>query len=99
MRLNTITIEQLDKVLDHPLINLQASSLSSECFDRNRYFEVNGKKYRIEWFVNICYLICDELTVPFESVEQSNTWPNMSKMNLLFCRDGVPACILRIEKH
>lgn len=80
-----MTLEELDKVLAHPNIKLQAKAEAPGEFNRNRAFTLNGNEYVIEWWVNISYLyIGRDVTIPFDFVKQQGTWPIRSKLNLQF---------------
>lgn len=92
------SIEALDKALDYPTIKVESSSLPKGNFDRIRLFTALGESYRIEWWMNTCYLIHGNLQIPFVSVRQSNTWPNNSKMNLQFYDRGIEVCcVVKID--
>ncbi len=49
---------------------------------REFYFEIRGKTYSIEWWCNIMYFECDEMTIPFGWLEITGTWPNHFKKNI-----------------
>lgn len=71
----------------------------SSDYDRNIEFIVREKEYRIEWWVNQCYLYVGELQIPFVSVLVSGTWPNGFSKNLQFY-DGMAGvvAILPVEE-
>ena len=78
-------VEELDKVLAHPNIELHPVTERPSEFNRNRVFTLNGKEYTIEWWVNISYLhIGRDVIIPFDTVKQCGTWPIRSKLNLQF---------------
>lgn len=73
-------------------------------FDDVRAFEftvkLTGKKYKITWWVNICYLTTEcGLYMPFNSVEISGTWPNHFKNNLQFTYHKDKCAIVPIEEY
>lgn len=74
-----------------------------ETFKRTRILRINNKdgvekEYKIKWYINICYLYYDNITIPFRYVKQSNTWLHESKMNLQFYgEDGNICAVLKIE--
>lgn len=97
-------IEELDKVLSsYPTIEIIPAPESADPteFLRDRYFKVNGEEYRIEWWVNICYLyIGENVQICFKSIKVSDTWPNDAKMNLQFYDEKNNVCaILKIDNH
>jgi hypothetical protein len=96
-----MTIEELDKVLSHPNIQVEAVPDTPGEFQRNRWFTLNGKRYCIEWWCNISYLHVGSMIVPFQRVKQAGTWPIMSKLNLQFydSRDAVCCVIADLEKY
>ena len=78
-------IEELDKVLIHPNIQIEPTSERPGEFNRNKVFTLNGNEYTIEWWVNISYLhIGRDVIIPFDFVRQQGTWPIRSKLNLQF---------------
>lgn len=88
-------IEDLDKVLTHPNIQMQPVTERPAEFNRDRVFTINGNEYHIEWWCNACYLHIGGVIVPFDSVRRSNTWPIMSKLNLQFYdRHGEVCCVI-----
>ena len=95
----TIPLDDLDKVLSHPSVNAYLGDDSTQTGIRHKSFAIDGRTFKIEWWTNICYLYADGLTVPFDWVRVSNTWPNRAKLNLQFYRNGdtTPICILPIE--
>jgi hypothetical protein len=97
-----MTIEELDKVLTHPNIQLALVAEKAGEFNRNRTFTLNGKEYTIEWWANISYLhIGSGVIVPFDSVKQRGTWPIMSKLNLQFydAQSRVCCIIANLESY
>jgi len=96
-----ILIENLDNVLTHfNIISVKSRCGSGEGFCRLRDFTINGEDYTIEWWKNNSYLFHRNLTIPFYTVEQCNTWPNSAKLNLQF-KDKYKntVCILPIEEY
>lgn len=94
-----MNIEDIDKYLDYPTITVAPSDLEPDTFDRNRYFNVEGVTYRIEWWKNISYLYHGALQIPFDRMERANTWPNRSMMNLQFYYNNNVCCVLKIESN
>ncbi len=92
-----MTLEELDAVLDYPTLTVTHAAMGDESFNRIRQFEVNGQYFFIAWWKNRSYLHTGELTIPFETIEQSNTWPHASKMNLQFYDDNNLCAILKLE--
>ena len=93
--------EQLIKVLES---GVNAGFLVGVTFDEIRKFEfiikLTGKKYKVEWWVNICYLTTEcGVYIPFHSVEISGTWPNHAKNNLQFQYNKDKCAIIPIEKY
>lgn len=82
--MKAIPIDTLDEVLTHPNIEVRSEAVGDETFERSRVFTVNGEEYRIEWWVNGCYLYAGDLITLFNWVRRSNTWPNRAKLNLQF---------------
>ena len=73
-------------------------------FDDLREFEftvkMTGKKYKVTWWVNICYLTTECGTyIPFHSLEISGTWPNHFKSNLQLEYNKQKCAIIPIEKY
>lgn len=94
------SIETLDKILTHPNINVKPSIPRDAHFDRFRYFTLDGTEYVIEWWVNICYLNIGGVIIPFNSVQQSGTWPNRAKLNLQFYdKQSNICCVIPLEKY
>lgn len=61
---------------------------------------LTGKKYKITWWVNICYLTTEcGLYMPFHSIEISGTWPNHYKNNLQFTYHKDKCAIIPIEEY
>ncbi len=93
-------LEDLEKVLkSHPAIEFK--ELPEEepgKLDRYREFTVRGVEYRIQWWVNICYLYIGEVKIPFYKVEVSGTWPNNFKLNLQFSYMRAVCVILPLEE-
>jgi hypothetical protein len=96
-----ITIENLDKVLEHKNItNISYGKYGDEFIERIREFDVEGMHIKIIWFCNESNveLYDGKIIIPFVDVEQSNTWPNRGKMNLQFYDSGGEVClIIKIE--
>jgi hypothetical protein len=87
------TIEQLDEVLVHDNIkNIPLMTARPEEFLRDRAFEIDGERYTIEWWTNICYLTVGEVLIPFRYVVKHGTWPNGKKLNLQFYNDQRQVC-------
>ena len=87
------TIEQLDEVLVHDnLKNISLMPAWPEEFLRARAFEINGERYTIEWWSNICYLNVGGALIPFRYVVKQGTWPNGKKLNLQFYNDHQQVC-------
>ena len=92
------TLEELDKALTHKLINVVNHTTKGETFERKRMFTLREQTFIIEWYINVCYLYIEKLTIPFHSVKQSGTWPNSAKLNLQFYNASGEACaILELE--
>lgn len=88
----------LDKALEHKNIKVEKQPIGDE-LNRVRRFALNGKSYKIIWYINTCYLEHNDILVKFKKVIQKNTWPNRSKMNLQFYNDNNDVCcIISIEK-
>lgn len=95
-----MTIEELDAALTHK--NIKPFSFPPKDgvhFERRRGFSVGDDYYMIEWYCNVSYLTCGKLLMVFDTVRQSNTWPNHSKMNLQFSYDGKTCGIIPIEAY
>ena len=62
--------------------------------------KLTGKTYKIEWWINICYLTTECGTyIPFDSIEISGTWPNHFKNNLQLQYHGNKCAIIPLEKY
>ena len=91
-------IEELDNALAHHTISVTRFAAGNETFERIREVRVGDRAVMIEWWPNVCYLHTpDNLTVIFNSLKQSNTWPNESKMNLQFYDKRGICAILKLE--
>ena len=93
--------EQLIKLLE---VGVDDGLLVGVTFDEIRKFEftvkLTGKKYKIEWWVNICYLTTEcGLYMSFSSVEISGTWPNHFKNNLQFTYGKDKRAIITVEVY
>lgn len=63
-------------------------------------FEVNNKKYKIEWYWNQSYLYFDEDAMfLFQRVELSSTWPNYYKVNLQFEQYGKTIAVIPLVPY
>ena len=88
----------LDVALKHKKIKVERRP-TGDGLNRIRKFRLNGESYKIIWYINTCYLEHDDILVKFKRVDQKNTWPNRSKMNLQFYNDNNDVCcVIRIEK-
>jgi len=96
-----MTIDDLDRVLCHPnIVDVVSCPVGDELFQRRREFTVHDERFAIEWWVNGSYLYHGRLTIPFKTVRQSGTWPNMAKLNLQFYNDDHRVCcVLEIEQY
>jgi len=95
-----VKIEDLDKVLIHKNIkNVEKFPYGEELFKRVRKFKIFGLEYKIKWWNNQCYLTHFGVTVLFDTVEQSGTWPNNMKLNLQFCTNDDICAIVGIEYY
>jgi len=94
-------IEEIDTLLDYPTITVKETKPDDgRYFNRNRVFIVNGKEYKIRWYINLSYLFYEDLTIPFVSMRRQNTWPHNSKMNLQFYdKNNEVCCILKIDDY
>ncbi len=96
--MNSINIDRLDAVLKHKNIcGPWRDAVGDERFERVRLFRIGEQEFKIRWFVNISYLTCGGLMVPFHTVEQSGTWPNNKKLNLQFSYRGEVCAVLALE--
>ena len=95
----SITIDQIDLILNECNLVFTRLSLGEEYFERSRRFTVDGISYRIEFWDNLSYLYVDEkLIIPFNLMKKSNTWPNRSNMNIQFYNHlGEIVAVLPIE--
>lgn len=88
----------LDNALRHKKIKIEKQPIRNG-LNRIRRFTLNGKSYKIIWYINTCYLEHNDILVKFKKIIQENTWPNHSKMNLQFYNDNNDVCcIISIEK-
>jgi hypothetical protein len=96
-----ITLEELDAVLVHKNIkNFVPTQLGDEMINRIREFDIDDMHVKIIWYCNTSYveLYNGRIIIPFDTVEQSNTWPNRGKMNLQFDDSEHETClIIKIE--
>ncbi len=92
-----MTLEELDQALNYPTLTVAQAAMGDESFNRIRSFEINGQYFSVVWWTNRSYLHAGALTIPFETVKQSNTWPHASKMNLQFYDDNNLCAILKLE--
>lgn len=61
---------------------------------------LNGTDYKITWYCNISYLSDREgLTIPFDQLSITGTWPNQYKNNLQLYYKGNVCCILPLEEY
>ena len=79
-----ITLEQIDTVLDYPTIEIVNKESTFKRKGRNRFFVVNDRTYRIEWYVNQGFLYYNDLTIFFNYLKRDNFYPHRSKMDLRF---------------
>ena len=70
------TFEQIEKIMEHPLVNGKIINVDSYGFSREFEFTANNHTYNIIWYHNQSTLIIDDLHVMFHSIELSNTWPS-----------------------
>jgi len=89
-------IEHLDCVLKHKNIERIEcqKGIGDEYFERKRKFVIAGETYQITWYRNTSYLEHRNLTIPFDSVKQSGTWPNNKKTNLQFYNSKLETCCI-----
>jgi len=93
----SISLNKLERLLN--LSCVEVSPQKGNDF-RNIYFTALGRDYRIEWWINICYLYTNGLQIPFSNIELAGTWPNHAKNNLQFYYDTKEVCcILPIEEY
>ena len=94
------TIEMLDKFLIHKNIEkVESFKLNDSEFERWRSFKIMEEEYDIEWWVNGCYLHHRNLTIPFDLMIQSGTWPNKYKLNLQFYHNDNICCIIPLKEY
>lgn len=94
---NTIKLETLFSVLNS---HKNITNVSEGASFRHILFTINGFDYHIEWFINQCYLHYNMLTVCFNNVKLSGTWPNKAKQNLQFYdAEGNPVAIIPVEEY
>ena len=90
----TFSIEELEKALSHPNIDICKHYLNSFCF----ITEIYGNQYIINWHRNMSRLTHGDMDVMFFSVKQSATWPNNRKLNLQFYdNNNQIVCVIPIE--
>jgi len=100
IKMSNFTIEDLDRILDYPTIEVATVIEEPAKFIRVREFEVDGNKFSIEWWANLSYLkIDDTLIIPFDTAELTNTWPNRSKMNIQFQYKGHTCVVLKVDSY
>lgn len=85
-KLPRLTISRLDHLLTYQTITVYPSKEQGEQFNRLRVFTVNGYTYTIEWWINLCYLTSHGMTVIFDQIEITNTWPNHFEMDMQLLR-------------
>ena len=96
-----MTKEDIEKLLSsHESITLIMPDESSGGFDRDIKFIVRKIEYRIQWWINLCYLFIGEVQIPFHYIEISGTWPNLFKTNIQFSGlDGNKVAIIPAEEY
>ncbi|WP_113870221.1 hypothetical protein [Paraliobacillus ryukyuensis] len=68
-------------------------------YNRIFEFEVRGKTYQIEWWVNVSYLSLGELTVVFDDISIDGCWPNRFKNNINFLNQKETIAVLPLEEY
>ena len=69
-------------------------------FNRNLGFTIAGGCYVINWYTNLMTLKCiGGLSVMFDKVEHSSTWPNEYKRNLQFYYNGNCVAVIGLELY
>ena len=80
----TQTLEEIDKILDHPLVDAIPLPLTHNMtFVRDRYFKIKGLTYRIEWWLNVMYMHQGDTRTIFHKLEINNTWPLSPQVDAL----------------
>lgn len=102
----SITLEDLDTVLENVSSTISEFKFSkhsenSEILQRVRCCELKDlAKFTITWCCNVSFLQFANLTVPFDSMKLSNTFPNGAKYNLQFYREGdtYPIAVIKLKQ-
>ena len=68
-------------------------------YSRTFTFKVRNAVYVIEWWVNVSYLKCGEMIIPFTMIDWSGTWPHHFKNNLQFTYLGNICAIIPVEEY
>lgn len=98
--MGNITLEGLEKVLQHKNITIIPIDEKEGELNRMRSFVVNSQFYTIEWWKNVCYLYSGGLMIVFCNAVQSGTWPNTFKTNLQFQNEhGTTMAVIGIERY
>jgi len=95
-----MTIEELDRALDHPNIKVQRTQTGCApgVFCREREFIINDVRYEIVWYHNHSTIrMPGGCEIMFDRVKQSGTWPSRSKLNLHFYIAGETSAVIPIE--
>jgi hypothetical protein len=76
--------------------NLEFSGLRTSTFT----VCLDGSKYQIEWWCNICYLTTScGISLPFHEFKFSGTWPNRAKTNIQLEYEGNTCLIKPVELY
>lgn len=96
-----MTIEQIIKLLksNKYIENVVYEEASGGNFNREISFVVRGIEYKIEWWINLCYLKIGEFSMTFNKLELHGCWPNRFKNNLEFLDDDKVVGILPVEEY
>lgn len=68
-------------------------------FNREITFVIRGVTYKIEWWINLCYLHIGEFKMYFDKLEIDGCWPNHFKNNLNFLSDKNTIAIIPVEEY
>ena len=94
-------LEKLAEVLDYAVGQGYIKDLTNEDI-RNFTFTVvlTGAKYKVQWWVNICYLTTECGTyIPFHRFTLSSTWPNNFKMSIQLEYNKDKCAIIGVEEY
>ena len=96
-----MTIEQILKILksNKYIEDVTHEESSGGHFNREISFVVRGVEYKIEWWINLCYLKIGEFTMIFNKLELDGCWPNHFKNNIEFLQYDKVVGILPVEEY